>query len=172
MKASKQAYRRPGRQWLALFSLRLRVFVKLGIGLLILICPVAGCSSNSTGTTPVSGRVTYKGQPVEGATISFVPEGDGRPATSISGSGGVYHLMTLDAIGAMPGPYTVVVRKSELPADSTKAVTMEEAVKINSRPPPLPKEWLPAKYSDAARSPLKFEVKAGQKNNFDLQLAD
>jgi len=40
------------------------------------------------------------------------------------------------------------------------------------QPPPAPKQLLPAKYGDAARSPLKFEVKAGQKNHFDLQLAD
>ena len=37
--------------------------------------------------------------------------------------------------------------------------------------PPTPKELVPAKYGDASRSPLKFEVKAGQKNHFELQLA-
>jgi hypothetical protein len=46
------------------------------------------------------------------------------------------------------------------------------SVKINAKPPPAPKQLLPAKYGDAARSPLKFEVKAGQKNHFELQLAD
>jgi hypothetical protein len=49
---------------------------------------------------------------------------------------------------------------------------MEDAVKMNSRPPPPPKELLPAKYADAAKSPLKFEVKTGQTNTFDLPLAD
>jgi len=134
---------------------------------------VAGCSQgNGIRTVPVSGKVTYKGNPVEGATISFFPEGDARPATAISGAGGVYHLMTLDAPGAMPSQYTVTLRKTDIPAESTKPVSMEDAVKMNSRPLPAPKELLPAKYGDATRSPLKFEVKAGKTNVFDLQLAD
>jgi hypothetical protein len=78
----------------------------------------------------------------------------------------------LDTPGAMPGAYTVLVRKSDIPPESTKPVSMEEAVKMNSRPPPPPKELLPAKYADVARSPLKFDVKTGQANTFDLQLAD
>jgi hypothetical protein len=51
-------------------------------------------------------------------------------------------------------------------------VSMEDALKLNSRPPPPPKELLPAKYSDATKSPLKVEVKAGQSNKLDLTLAD
>lgn len=133
----------------------------------------AGCSDGSgIRTVPVSGKVTYRGQPVDGATVSFIPDGEARPATAISTAGGDYHLTTLDAQGAMPGHYTVVVRKSDIPTESTKAVSMEDAVKMNNRPPPPPKELLPAKYGDAVKSPLKYEVKAGQKNTFDLQLAD
>jgi hypothetical protein len=133
----------------------------------------AGCSEgNRLGTVPVAGKVTYKGQPVPGATISFIPDGDGRPATAITAADGVYQLITLDAPGAMPGHYSVLVRKSDIAADSTKPVTMEEALKLNNRPPPAPKELLPAKYADAAKTPLKFEVKKGQTNTFDLPLAD
>jgi len=146
---------------------------KFFFGVLVVAIFLAGCSPGSgIHTVPVSGKVTYKGQPVEGATISFMPEGDTRPATAISGPGGAYRLMTLDAPGAMPGQYTVVVRKTDIPTESTKAVSMEDALKLNSRPPPQPKELLPAKYGDAARSPLKIEVKTGQSNPTDLQLAD
>jgi hypothetical protein len=134
---------------------------------------MAGCGQSSgIGTAPVSGKVTYKGQPVEGATISFIPDASARPATAISASGGSYRLTTLDSPGAMPGQYTVVVRKTEIAGDPAKAVTMEEALKLNNRPPPQPKELLPAKYGDAAKSPLKVEVKAGARNVFDLQLVD
>jgi len=146
---------------------------KIDAAIVAMVLVIVGCTRGSgVQTVPVSGKVTYKGQPVEGATISFMPEGETRPATAISGPGGAYRLMTLDAAGAMPGHYTVVIRKSDIPTESTKAVSMEEALKLNSRPPPQPKELLPAKYADAARSPLKFEVKAGQKNTADLQLAD
>jgi hypothetical protein len=132
-----------------------------------------GCGQrNQLGTVPVAGKVTYKGQAVPGATISFIPDGEGRPATAISSADGAYQLNTLDAPGAMPGQYSIVVRKSEMAPDSTKPVTMEEALKLNNRPPPAPKELLPAKYTDAAKTPLKFEVKKGQANTFDLQLVD
>jgi hypothetical protein len=141
--------------------------------LLVLAAVAVGCSQgNAIKTVPVSGKVTYKAQPVEGATVSFIPDGDGRPAIAISGAGGAYRLMTLDVPGALPGTYTVTVRKSDIPLESTKPVTMEEAVKMNTRPPPPPKELLPGRYADASKSPLKFEVKPGQNNTFDLLLAD
>ena len=132
-----------------------------------------GCGQrNPLGAVPVGGKVTYNGQPVERATISFIPEGDGRTATAISGADGTYNLTTLDWAGAVPGPYTVVVRKSDVALTSTQPVTMEEALKLNNRPPPPPKELLPAKYADVTKSPLKAEVKKGAKNAIDLPLAD
>jgi len=141
--------------------------------LLGLVAVAAGCSRGAAiKTVPVSGKVTYKGQPVEGATVSFIPDGDGRPAIAMSSVGGAYRLMTLDVPGAMPGSYTVTVRKSDIPLESTKPVTMEEAVKMNTRPPPAPKELLPTKYADASKSPLKLDVKPGQNNTIDLLLAD
>jgi hypothetical protein len=146
---------------------------KFGVALLSIALAIIGCSQgNAIRTVSVGGKVTYKGHPVEGATISFIPDGEARPATAISGAGGAYHLMTLDQPGAMPGPYTVVVRKSDIAPESTRPVSMEDAVRMNSRPPPPPKELLPAKYADAAKSPLKFKVKTGQPNTLDLQLAD
>ena len=137
----------------------------------VLLC--LGCGQrNPLGTVPVIGKATYNGQPVEGATVSFIPDDDGRPATAITLSDGTYNLTTLNWPGAVPGKYTVVVRKTDIALASTQPVTMEEALKLNNRPPPPPKELLPAKYADAARSPLKVEVKQGPKNAIDLPLAD
>jgi hypothetical protein len=138
----------------------------------VIIC-AAGCSKGGDfSTVAVSGKVTYHGQPVEGATISFIPDAAGRPATAISTAGGMYRLRTLDADGANAGQYTVVVQKVDIPPASTEPVSMEEALKLNSRPPPAPKQALPSKYADPEKSPLKIEVKAGQANTIDLQLAD
>ena len=146
----------------------LRSLVALLIGAFTL-----GCSpSNPLGTAPVGGKVTYNGQPVAGATVSFVPDGDGRPATAITGADGAYNLTTLNWPGAVPGQYTVLVRKTDVALASNQPVSMEDAVKLNARPPPPPKELLPPKYADATKSPLKAEVKKGQKNAVDLQLAD
>src|SRR6266851_1354444 len=62
----------------------------------------------------VEGIVTLDGNPVEGAMVSFVPEGDeGRPASGLTGSDGVFHLTTLSPEdGAAPGIYKVIVVKS------------------------------------------------------------
>lgn len=136
-----------------------------------LVLTLFGCSGNN-GLAPVTGKVTYQGQPVSGATILFMGEGAARPATAVSGPDGGYSLQTLDASGAAPGAYTVVISKNEAPPEVAEPPSMEEAAKQAKRPPPAPKRLVPAKYEDAARSPLKFEVKAGQKNVFDIQLAD
>jgi len=140
---------------------------------LLLLALCLGCGqSNPLGTVPVGGKVTYNSQPVEGATVSFIPNGEGRPATAISAADGSYNLTTLNWQGAVPGQYTVVVRKTDVGLASNQPVSMEEALKLNNRPPPPPKELLPAKYADATKSPLKVEVKRGQKNEIALPLAD
>lgn len=145
----------------------------LAAGFAVFLSFSLGCSqSNELGTVPVSGKVTYQGKPVEGATVSFLAEGDARPATGISGADGVYKLMTLNYEGAMPGNYTVLVEKIETPPELTKVVSMEEAAKTGNQPLPKPKKLLPSQYGDATKSPLKFEIQAGRTNTFDLKLAD
>jgi len=142
-------------------------------GALILVL-WAGCSGGGDlpRTVPVSGKVTYKAQPVSGATVLFTGEGGVRTAIAITASDGSYHLMTLEAKGAMPGKYAVVVTKNELPPELAKPMSMEEAAKTANQPLPQPKQLLPVKYADAAKTPLHFEVKEGSANVFDLVLAD
>lgn len=134
---------------------------------------VAGCGAGGvSGTSPVRGKVTYNGQPVEGATISFYSEAEGvRPAVAVSASDGTYELKTLDTTGAMPGKYVVLVAKTDMPLELTKSVSMDEAAANAGKPLPQPKDLLPAKYGDAAQTPFKVEVKAGE-NTIDLALVD
>jgi hypothetical protein len=115
--------------------------------------------------------VTHKGQAVEGATISFIGQGNARSASAVSASDGTYKLMTLDQEGAMPGEYVVTVTKTEMPADATAVISMEEAEKANAKPLAQPKELLPAKYGDPLKTTLKFQVKEGP-NTIDLELTD
>jgi hypothetical protein len=143
------------------------------------IWPVAalllvGCSKapGVTGVVPVTGKVTYNGQPVEGALVSFIGEGDQRPATALTAADGTFALTTLDAPGALPGKYVAVVHKTDTPPELTREISMEEAAAQADKPLPQPKPLLPSKYDDPAQSPLKFEVKPGADNTFDLPLAD
>lgn len=135
---------------------------------------LAGCSGGATipGVVPVRGKVTYSGQPVEGARIVFVSSAtDGRPAVATSQSDGSYELMTMDSKGALPGSYSVTVKKTENSADLTKTVSMEEAAAPGYQPPPPPKDLLPTKYGDPGQTPLKVDVKAGG-GPIDLVLED
>jgi hypothetical protein len=140
-----------------------------------------GCTGSAglPNTVPVSGKVTYKGQAVNGATISFIGDKGLRPATAITGADGSYELNTLDAKGAMPGKYRVVVNKMDNPAGPARQMTPEEAAKSMddaakeaNKPLAQPKNLLPAKYSDAAKTPLNFEVKSGESNTVNLDLTD
>lgn len=144
--------------------LRRSMFGVIGLALLV------GCNSASvSGTVPVSGKVTYKGAPVEGAIVTFVPEGEGRTATATTRAGGVFSLTTVDAAGAMPGKYKVTVDKVEYGPGST--LSMEAAAKGNPAEGQA-KRVLPAKYAKAASTPLAIEVPSGGKKDIDLPLVD
>ena len=134
---------------------------------------LAGCGGSGIGgTSPVSGTVTYNGQPVADASITFIYDDQNtRPATAASGPDGRYELMTLESKGALPGKGTVLVRKTDMPAELTKTQTMDEAAAQANVPLPTPKDLLPTKYGDPVNSPLKFEIKSGS-NTIDLPLAD
>jgi hypothetical protein len=141
--------------------------------LLLIACALSvswGCSSSTgiDGTVPVKGKVTYKGQPVDGASVAFVGDSEKqRPAGAITAADGTYELKTGDSSGALPGAYSVLVTKSE--AAAVGEMSMEDAAKQGM--PAAPKQLLPAKYADPLQTPLKFEVKAGP-NTIDLPLED
>src|SRR5437868_3529045 len=88
---------------------RLAAALLAGLGLITIL----GCGDD-TGLGqryPVSGTVTFKGQPLEKGRIDFIPvdSANGRPA---SGEivGGSYSLTTaVSGDGAMPGQYKVTV---------------------------------------------------------------
>src|SRR5207253_6972041 len=64
------------------------------------VWPAVSCQRGGvSGTVPVSGKVTYKGQPVAQATVTFIGEGEARTAVAITDARGVYQLKTLDSVG-------------------------------------------------------------------------
>ena len=145
--------------------MRLRSLLGL-VGLAVLV----GCNSGSvSGTVPVSGKVIYKGAAVEGAIVTFVPEGEGRTATATTAAGGVFSLNTVDSPGAMPGKYKVTVDKVEYGPGSN--LSMEAAAKGNPAEGQA-KRATPAKYAQAATTPLTLEVPSGGKKDLDLTLVD
>ena len=127
-------------------------FAHLGCLLILL---AGGCSKEDRGTVPVSGKVTYQGQPIEGAVVTFASTGTGTPGAGLTTADGTYKL------DVKPGSYAAIVTKFEVPT-----ATQEPVGDVP------PKQLLPAKYGNPTESPLRFDVKKGDANTFDLLLAD
>lgn len=142
---------------------------------------VAGCGqstqdANRPKTIPVTGTVTYKDAPVEGATVTFSPATQGpesRGAVGKTDASGKYQLTTFEpGDGAIPGSYVVTISKTE----TTGALSEEEVNKYyeQGKTPPEPKttDLLPAKYKTPKGSDLKADVSEGSDNAFDFNLTD
>ncbi len=121
-------------------------------------------------TAPISGRVTYRGQPVVSGQIVFYPEpfGTGRQAIGAIGPDGRYTLTTFDTgDGAVLGRHRVTIKSLRVSAGPPSA---EEAAEQMRQGRDLGVEWLvPKKYSRPNTTPLMAEVKRG-KNTIDFDL--
>jgi hypothetical protein len=137
----------------------------------------SGCGDD-TGLSkryPVSGKVTYKGQPVEKARISFIPTTpEGRPAAG-QVENGRYSLTTMTQDdGAIPAKYKVTVLAQEMDTSEMKAIAKGGQFhhdKAFLKAVQTAKSLVPSKYKLAETSGLEREVKA-QSNQIDLDLTD
>jgi hypothetical protein len=146
---------------------------------------IAGCSNSAPGrakTVPVSGSVTYKGQPVEGAQVTFLGDGNVLPAIAVTDANGKFKCTTYNSgDGAIPGEHSVTVSKTVTTGLETESITqrsekgMERAMLRGQRgenQPPKPLNMVPEKYAQAATSPLHLTVKEGAANEFKIELMD
>ena len=137
-------------------------------------------------THPVTGTVTYNGDPVEGANVTFVATGGGQGAAGVTDASGKYTLTTFaSGDGAVAGKYGVKIFKFEVDAADAGGGAAGEpeepgglpdpGVGITGgpegAPDPGPKNLLPEKYNDPGTSGLDATVVEGP-NTFDFPLAD
>src|SRR4051794_7847652 len=139
-------------------------------GVLVLI----GCSDDGLARRyPVSGKVTFKGQPLKTGRISFVPEApDGRGAGAEIVDG-AYTLTTQEpGDGAFPGKYKVSVVVQNLDMQEIEAASKKLAEKAKAQATQIDpalvakatrktKHEIPEKYSSPQSSGLEAEVKSG-----------
>lgn len=126
-----------------------------------------GCEGSSdSGVVPVTGTVKYKGKPIEGALVLFIPvEGTiGTGGSGTTASGGAYTIMSNQGKeGLPPGSYKVVISKTAMPDGSAPDPNV----------PPIEsqaKETLPARYSSELSSTLTKAVsEGGGPIDFDLK---
>jgi len=134
-------------------------------------CTVLGvllaCLACSGGLKPARGKVTYKGQPIKGAVVVFVPR-DARSnphrPSGVTGEDGSYSLTTGTREGAPAGEYVVTVTWTEVKDKPRKGkVSMaDEEAEIRDR--------LKGRYADPATSTLRATVKGGSNTIPTLEL--
>ncbi len=149
---------------------------------LIGVLATVGCGSSRPSTYQVTGTVTYEGDPVEGATVSFAStDPETRGAMGVTDSQGQYELTTFEkADGALPGEFKVRVFKYD---------REPEEVEMSDGPPDqiiedMPDDYepeayeeaepaqhlLPEEYASPASTPLSFTVEASDENVYDIDL--
>lgn len=139
--------------------------------LTVLLCgSLTGCGKAAVPTGRVSGKVTYKGQPVSVGTVAFRNDEKGAVAAARLDSSGAYQLRFGGDFNIPSGDYFVVVTPPdvELPIASDIAKDPSKA-----QTPIVQPEFpdIPRKYRNPLSSGLKFEVKSGA-NTFDIDLKD
>jgi len=119
----------------------------------VLISTTPGC--RKSGAIPVRGSITYQGQSIANATLTFFPT-TGRPV-STSVSDGDYKTEL------MPGDYTAVV---SVALDTPQGYGRTHWNKL-----PPQKFVLPEEYTTRTKSKLKASVKVDQAEpiNFELK---
>jgi hypothetical protein len=146
----------------------------------------AGCSDDGLATRyPVSGKITYKGQPVAKGRITLTPTAaSGHGAVGEIENGTFASVTTLNpGDGALPGDYKVSIDTREV----DDAAVREEAKKLAAKHgmtniSQIPQELMgqarknakssvPAKYETAETTTLKTTVKS-EKNYVELDLTD
>lgn len=144
-----------------------------------------GCGGGTPAvkTVPVSGTITYKGKPIEGATVSFMAEGAPRAASGVTDANGEFKLsMFKFNDGALVGENKVVVVKANPEATPKSAATPEQMLAdpsilakqsaAASSKKNVPASLIPEKYASPRSTPLKETVTEAGPNSFVIQLTD
>lgn len=138
--------------------------------LFVALLTTAGCGSKSN-VVKVEGVVTLDGQPLSGATVTYVPVENGRAASGRTDVDGRFYLTTFRTDdGAMAGNYKVVVVVDETDEKSVgrdpktfdneeKAANYKKHMTMGKKPPEKKKSpKVPPIYSDVKQTPLKETV--------------
>jgi hypothetical protein len=166
-KLSEEAMMRMRRPWAIVF-------------IYLLFLAGAGCGNRSL--SKVEGVVTLDGSPLSGATVSFMPVGEGRAASGLTDGDGYFRLTTFRTDdGALAGDYKVVVVVDN--SERIPATTDEEkkAARVGTMTPQGKKKQaekkkhqkpqVPEIYSDIKKTPLKEVVPTNGKIELALRSA-
>lgn len=125
----------------------------LGVVLGCALLAALGCQEKPPPTYPVSGSVTFKGQPLPDGTIMFVGD-DGKTSDPAPISQGKYTAQA-----------TAGIKKVQIRATRIKPGGAKDAMGAA-----VPEDYLPAKYN--TETTLRAEVAPGAANVFDFTLEE
>jgi len=145
------------------------------LGLLMVI----GCGDDGLGKRyPVSGKVTYKNQPLATGTVTFYATGKDAETRGATGAikDGYYSMSTIGGEdGVFPGDYQVAI--SSLNVDMSQAKANQEKVGGSFRQDDVAKAYkasesvIPKKYGSTEKSGLTAKVET-RSNTIDFPLSD
>ena len=149
------------------------VAVALGLSAAMVVFGCGGDDSGLGRRYKVTGKVTYKGEPVPRGTVNFIPVKPPPPegrAASGEIKDGVYSLSTAGGgDGALPGEYNVAIVAVDIDMSSAVAKGPGEPPKIHEGDPAYQKavknakKLVPDKYGVSETSGLKATVDSSGK---------
>jgi hypothetical protein len=125
---------------------------------------IGGCGESAVPVAEVEGMVTLDGQPLGDVQVEFLPEldrgTDAPRSTGRTDAQGKFKLVCDDQrAGALIGRHRIVVQDLKQLGLTIKPVDkFSEAYQAGDGPPSA-QSRIPARYSEAARTPLRQEVK-------------
>jgi hypothetical protein len=119
---------------------------------LVLLAGASGCNSK---LVPLTGRLTYKGEPVPSTEVFFQPDDGSRRSVGLTDDDGRFHLRySLAEEGVTRGRHTVCLRYAPSAEEETGQISPKASKELQA---------VVAKYRDPAKSDLHVEVtKSGQ----------
>ena len=153
-----------------------RQTVVLAVVMTIAAVGLAGCGGSTMPKIyPATGTVTWKGEPLADATVSFVPS-VGAPSDGKTDAQGKFAIMTNGMPGARAGACKVTVSKfAGAGASMPAAPKPEDMMKMyeKKKKGEVEKGEIPAKFGRPDTSGLSAEVTTdGAKNVFTFDLKD
>jgi hypothetical protein len=156
--------------------------IRYALLVLLLLLAASGCGRRMV---KLEGKVTLDGQPLEGATVTFNPQGgSGESASGLTGSDGVFYLTTrTSGDGVAAGSYKVTITKSAVsdvpggdqpnPTDPKSMIKAMKEYSDKHKPKEgekkKPNQAVPAEYTNAEKTPLKCEVPPDSPLEFKLR---
>lgn len=157
--------------WNQKAALRAHLALRISlVGLLAMLVVInsSGCGSDSPKTVPVTGKVSYNGQPVTSGTLMLIPAGEGGyGATGQIQSDGTFQLTSFKPNdGAAPGNYKVTIQVFPDEESGGEELGLPGAEFGAGKKPPIP-----LGYSDPETTKLTALINDAE-TELDLKLED